>query len=45
MVDWSMTLITFVVDEIFMLGDLLEDHGDIADDLALDLVNERSEYN
>ena len=45
MVDWLMALITFVVDEVFMLGNLLEDHGDIADDLALDRLNERSKYN
>lgn len=40
-----MALITFIIDEVFMLGDLLEDHGDIADDLALALLNERSKYN
>ena len=45
MVDWSMALITFIIDEVFMLGDLIEDHGDIADDLALDRLNERSNYN
>ena len=39
-----MALITFIIDEVFMLGDLLEDHGDIADDLALALLNERSKY-
>ncbi len=40
-----MALIIFVIDEVFMLGDLLEDHGDIADDLALDRLNERSNHN
>ena len=45
MVNWLMALITFIIDEVFMLGDLLEDHGDIADDLALALLNERSKYN
>ncbi len=45
MVDWLMALITFIIDEVFMLGDLLEDQGDIADDLALDRLNERSKYN
>ena len=44
MVNWSMALITFITDEIFILGDLLDGLGDITEKLALDFLNEHSGY-
>lgn len=37
-----MALIVFIVDEIFMLGDLIDDQGPAADHLTLDLLNNKS---
>lgn len=42
MASWLMALIVFIIDEIFMLGDVLEDQGLIADHLTLDLLNTKS---
>lgn len=42
MASWLMALIVFIVDEIFMLGDLIEDQGPAADHLTLDLLNNKS---
>ena len=37
-----MALIVFIVDEIFMLGDLIDEQGPAADHLTLDLLNDKS---
>ena len=41
LVSWSMTLISYIVDELFVLGDFLEDHEG-AGDGDLDFLNARS---
>lgn len=38
-----MTLISYIVDELFVLADFLEDHSDGARDMSLDVLNARSE--
>lgn len=38
-----MTLISYIVDELFVLGDYLEDHDDGTGNINLDLLNTRSE--
>ena len=38
-----MTLISYIVDELFVLGDYLEDHDDGAGNIGLDILNARSE--
>lgn len=43
LVTWSMTLISYIVDELFVLGDYLEDHDDGTGNINLDLLNTRSE--
>lgn len=43
MVSWLMTLIGYIVDELFILGDFFEDHADEAGNLSLDVLNARSE--
>ena len=37
-----MALIVFIIDEIFMLGDILEYQGLTADHLTLELLNNKS---
>ena len=43
LVSWSMSLISFIVDELFVLGDFLEDQNDETGDTSLDVLNARSE--
>lgn len=38
-----MTLISYIVDELFVLGDYLEDHDDGTGSINLDVLNTRSE--
>ena len=38
-----MTLISYIVDELFVLGDFLQDHSDEAGKIGLDVLNARSE--
>lgn len=38
-----MTLIGYIVDELFVLGDFFEDHTDEAGNISLDDLNARSE--
>ena len=43
LVTWSMTLISYIVDELFVLGDYLEEHDDGTGNIDLDILNTRSE--
>ena len=43
LVSWSMTLISHIVDELFVLGDFLEDNSDGAGNMSLNVLNARSE--
>ena len=38
-----MSLISFIVDELFVLGDFLEDQNDETGNTSLDVLNARSE--
>ena len=38
-----MTLISYIVDELFELGNYLEDHDDGTGNMNLDVLNARSE--
>lgn len=38
-----MTLISYIVDELFVLGDYLKDHDDGTGNIDLDILNTRSE--
>lgn len=38
-----MTLISHIVDDLFVLGDFLEDQSDEAGNISLDVLNARSE--
>ena len=42
LVSWSMTLISYIIDELFELGNYLEDHDDGTGNMNLDLLNARS---
>lgn len=41
LVSWLMTLIGYIVDELFVLGDFFEDHTDEAGNISLDDLNAR----
>lgn len=41
LVSWSMTLISHIVDDLFVLGDFLEDQSDEAGNISLDVLNAR----
>ncbi|CAF9909793.1 mediator complex subunit [Imshaugia aleurites] len=41
LVSWSMTLISHIVDELFVLGDFLEDNSDGAGNMSLNVLNAR----
>lgn len=43
LVSWSMTLISYIVDELFVLEDYLEDNDDGTGNISLDVLNARSE--
>ena len=38
-----MTLISYIVDELFELGNYLEDHDDGSENINIDVLNARSE--
>ena len=44
LVSWSLTLISYIVDELFELGNYLEDHDDGTGNVSLDLLNARSKF-
>lgn len=43
LVSWSLTLIGYIFDEIFVLADFLEDHDEGAGNVSLDVLNAKSE--